>query len=451
MIVDTRFETLLHDRIGLDPASIGQASVQRAVEHRASKKTEGDLERYWQLLQVSPQEQQALIEAVVVPETWFFRYPESMALLAQRVQARLASRRDAMPLRIICLPCSTGEEPYSVAMALRDVGIGSTDVLIDALDISPVVIARAKAAVYGRNSFRTQSLAFRDRYFTPAPDTFVLSPSIRDAVTFRVENIFALSAQTTSQPYDIVFCRNLLIYFDPPTQVRALAALARLCRPDSELYVGPAEASLLTRSGYSPVGGHRTFAFHRKLAVVADSTLARGLPPSTLAAGMPARTADDGFSRAILSTAPVRVPRRLGAEASPGGERIRASALKKTMRPDVIAKPQVVAAVLPSGAAPTLAEVESLANLGQISLAQAAAQAVLARDGANADLFYLLGLCLDAQDDSAGAALHYRKALYLEPAHERALTHLAAILDARGEDTAAARLRQRAVRGKHHG
>lgn len=450
MTGDIRFETLLRERIGLDPASIGQFSVQRAVEHRAAKKTDGDLDRYWQVVQYSPDEQQALIEAVVVPETWFFRYPESMALLAQRATAMLARRLNHSPLRIICLPCSTGEEPYSVAMALREAGIDETDVEIDALDVSPVAIARAKTAVYGRNSFRTQSLAFRDRYFTPVPDAFALSSSIRDAVTFRVENIFALSAQTTAQPYDIVFCRNLLIYFDQPTQVRALAALARLCRADSELYVGPAEASLLTSSGYTPVGGHRTFAFHRKLAVMSDGA-GRATTDGALAGFTSPRASTDRPSGVSRSTGSTVFRASATNPVAPAPYRGRQSSLRPRAQAVASAAESAVSTAATSNASPTLADVESLANLGRIDQAQAAAQTVLARDGANAEVFYLMGLCLDAQDDSAGAALHYRKALYLEPAHVRALTHLAAILDADGDNSAAARLRQRAVRGNQHG
>ena len=92
---------------------------------------------YWQRLQQSPDELQALIEALVVPETWFFRHRDAFTALAEMAQderrARRGTVREAQPLRLLSLPCSTGEEPYSMAMTLFDAGFGADEFTVDAL------------------------------------------------------------------------------------------------------------------------------------------------------------------------------------------------------------------------------------------------------------------------------------------------------------------------------
>ncbi|NEM13145.1 MAG: chemotaxis protein CheR, partial [Xanthomonas perforans] len=116
---------------------------------------------YWLKVHNCASEQQALVEAVVVPETWFFRYPESFVALVNLARERSTQLAGARPLRILSLPCSTGEEPYSIAMALLDAGLPGDGFRIDAMDISEVNLQRAERALYGRNSFRGDDLSFR--------------------------------------------------------------------------------------------------------------------------------------------------------------------------------------------------------------------------------------------------------------------------------------------------
>ncbi len=182
---DSRFFSFLKERIGLDVTSVGEAIIERALRQRAASAKCPDSDAYWQLLVTSPQEQQALIEAVIVPETWFFRYPESFATLGRLARERITTLDGARPLRILSLPCSTGEEPYSIAMALIDAGIGVRQFKVDAIDISPVSIARAKHGVYGKNSFRGSDLSFRERFFTPVGESFEISDLVRGCIDFQ--------------------------------------------------------------------------------------------------------------------------------------------------------------------------------------------------------------------------------------------------------------------------
>ena len=423
MMQDRRFATFLRDRIGLDAGSIGLEGVQRAVKLRATEIAGGDLDRYWHALMASAEEREALVEAVVVPETWFFRYPESIEFLVSRVGELVARLGGDRVIRIITLPCSSGEEPYTLAMALLDAGFTPSQFSIVGLDVSVSVIDKAKRARYGKNSFRGESLLFQHRHFTLHGTEYVLSDTVKACVTFRCENLFDLSAETLVLPFDIVFCRNLLIYFDLETQTRALTVLTRLCRAEGDLFVGPAEASLLTRTGYKPRGSYRAFAFGAtRVAAATTSTTspARSEPKPML---------DRAFQAATW-------PR--SADAPSASERKAA-----------VFKPAMPAPPLPSTApqvTDVLKAIQDLADRGRLEEALALAADSIASGPANAELFYLMGLCLDAKGEGVQASIQYRKALYLDPAHIQALTHLAAILDANGDSAGAQRMRLRATR-----
>ena len=165
---------------------------------------------YWDLLLRSREELQHLIETVVVPETWFFRDPQAFpAMTAAAVQLR--SKDMSRPLRLLSLPCSTGEEPYTMAMALLDAGLPSRAFRIDGVDISTHSLGRARAGAFGRNSFRSRDLTFRDRHFEPVERGFRIRDTVRTPVHFHQGNMLDRDFLANADPYDVVFCRNLLI------------------------------------------------------------------------------------------------------------------------------------------------------------------------------------------------------------------------------------------------
>ena len=180
-------EQLLARSIGLDSNSIGISAVDRAVRERMRISRVPSIESYWDHLRDSSAELQELIETVVVPETWFFRDEESFTTLI-RTTLELQERTSAT-FRFLSIPCSTGEEPYSIAMALRDAGIARGRFHVDAVDISGRVLAHARRGIYGRNSFRSHNLAFRERYFRPVSEGYALVDSISLAVSFYQGNV----------------------------------------------------------------------------------------------------------------------------------------------------------------------------------------------------------------------------------------------------------------------
>jgi chemotaxis protein methyltransferase WspC len=243
------FEALLKRAIGLNPASIGPYAIPRAVYERMAACKLADEGSYLAFALGSRSELQALIDAIVVPETWFFRNAQAFAQVAGLFTA--ARPANGAELRILSLPCSSGEEPYSIAMALLDAGVAPRRFTIDAVDVSERSLALARRAIYGPNSFRGEDLRFRDRHFEVTASGYRLNDAARERVTFATGNLLAPHLLAGAQPYDVVFCRNLLIYFDSATQHRAIEILRRLLAPDGTLFVGPAEAGSLFGHGFA--------------------------------------------------------------------------------------------------------------------------------------------------------------------------------------------------------
>jgi len=412
---EQRFFDFLKERIGLDVASVGPAIIERAVRQRCNALYAHSSDEYWQKLQGSREEQQALIEAVIVPETWFFRYPESFATLVKLAKARLGQINGMRALRLLSLPCSTGEEPYSIAMALLDGGLAPHQFKVDGLDVSPLSVERARAASYGKNSFRGQHTEFRERHFHVEGDRYCLSERVREQVRLQVGNVLDPGLLAAEPPFDFVFCRNLLIYFDQPTQRQVFEVLKRLTHEEGVLFIGPAEGSLLGRLGMRSIGIPQSFAFSRQQEPEpAPLPVSLPKPPS-----LPLR--------APHPPAPAPRPRPFASRTAP-------------------APAPALDSVPLSDAASLLASIATLANEGKSAEARAACERYLQQHEPVAQVFYWLGLLSDVAGNAMEAQGFYRKALYLAPQHPEALAHLAALLASQGDVAGAQRLQARAVR-----
>ncbi|PQZ69408.1 chemotaxis protein CheR [Achromobacter sp. MYb9] len=413
------FSALLKRQMGLDSGSIGKAAVERAVRHRMGAVNAADERDYLMRVQASPAEMQQLIEAVIVPETWFFRYPESLAAMAALACGRLfaADVANDQVLRVLSVPCSSGEEPHSIAMALLDAGVPAARFQVDAVDISERMVEFARRGVYGRNSFRGDDLTYRDRHFTETPDGYQLSALARERVRIQQGNLFDPNLLLGAAPYDFVFCRNLLIYFDAATQERAVQVLRRFTRGDGVLFVGPAETSLMTARRLPAVPIARSFAFS-----------AQAMPPPAATYSPP--------KPIVHAWTPPRRP-----VAQPPAARL---PLPHAAIAPAFATPEPAP---PTGsAAAALRKIEALADQGRVGDALAQCRAHLEVHGASADALHLMGLLQDAAGDAREAQAAYRKALYLDPTHREALLHLAALIASAGDVEGARRLQARAAR-----
>ncbi len=404
-----RLAQILNRVIGLDTASIGVRALASAVGGRMAARGLASAEAYAGEVEANPLELRALIEAVVVPETWFFRDREAFSALGELGRQRAGLVGAAGRLRLISLPCSTGEEPYSLAMTLLDAGLPPAAFEIHAFDVSRAAIERALAGVYGRNSFRGDDLDFRSRHFVRAASGWRIRPEVADCVRFSEGNLLEIGASTAPASYDVVFCRNLLIYFDAESQRRAIRALGGLLKADGLLFVGPGDANLVLNAGFASVQRPLTFCFRQgpadqpaqPAARPARRTPPKAIPPQAAPARRP-------FSN-IASAPPAAAP----AEAQP-----------------------------PTG----LSEAQRLADLGRIGEAVRACEAELRQGAASVAAWRLLGVLREAENNPSRAVDCYRKALYLDPADAETLDHLALLLQRQGDVAGAGRVRERARR-----
>jgi len=410
------FEDLLKHTIGLDPASIGSSAIERAVQQRLSACNLSDTRAYWDCVRSSETELQALIEAVVVPETWFFRDREAFVALARVVRECLRTRSHGA-LRLLSLPCSTGEEPYSMAMALFDAGVPADSFRVDAIDVSGRALTRARHAVYGTNSFRGHDLAFRDKHFEPVPAGYRLADAVRQQVHFQQDNLLTTGALPGSEIYDVIFCRNVLIYFDRATQRRAIEVLARLLTAAGHLFTGPSETSALLNHGFASARVPRAFAVRKQAAVV---------PCASKPTAIPLVRSPAGPRLGPPRTPPVPPMRTSGATPA------------RAARPRPPSPP-------PAAPATGIDEAVRLADQGRMIEATAMCEEHLREHGPSAQAFHLKGLVCDAAGDEPAAGSCYRKALYLDPNHYDALIHLAFLLERQGNAEAQV-LRRRARR-----
>ncbi|WP_175841495.1 CheR family methyltransferase [Burkholderia arboris] len=459
---EARFRGWLLRETGIDPDSLGNDFLTRALTDRVhTLQADGErllsaarppvtpeaLDAYWQQLNASADERRALIELFVVPETWFFRDREAFATLARLAAERLAALPGRV-IRVLSAPCSTGEEPYSAAMALLDAGLEPASFAIDAIDLSARAIEQARLGCYGRNAFRGTATEFRSRYFTPTRDGWLLDDRVRACVQFSHANLVEPIVDTGIR-YDFVFCRNVLIYFDRDAQDRVIRSLDERLADDGTLFVGPAETGVAMRHGMRSARVPLAFAFQREPAgAAADACAAR--PVASLSVTAPYRRAERFTVAPLAATRPVLAvapPAWLGDAGQPFAApppAVRTAAFDA--RADLSVVTADPAAPVAEEAAPTLEDAQALANAGAFDEAERALAQFSARVGPHADAFYLNGLIADARGRAAEAGDFYRKALYLRPTHHEALTHLATLLDVGGDRAGAQWLLERARR-----
>ncbi len=409
-----QIENLLRQAMGLDAATIGSSLIERAVRARMRTCEITKMGDYWQVLKSSPAEWDALVESVVVTETWFFRDRNSFQTLVRLVFDEWLPANPTSSLRLLSLPCSSGEEPYSMAMALIDAGFPANRFKIDAVDISARALACAERSVYGKNSFRGQDLDFRTRYFQPVAEGHVLDASVRSHASFQRGNILDDKCLMGVEAYDFIFCRNLLIYFDTPTQSKALLKLRQLLAPSGMLFLGPAELPLALDNGF--VSAHLPLSFACRSPDSAKKA-SEQRPPS---------------AQSVVKQNP---PQPQLHPPAP-------SAATRKLPPNL---------KFPSTATLSLADLDrarQLADAGRLEEAAEICETHLREHGVSAKAYYLLGLVRNAAGADSQAGEFYRKALYLEPNHYETLMQWASLSKKIGNGNHARILQERAERVK---
>ncbi len=191
----------------------------------------------------------ALMDRLAVPETFFWRQPEQIVAVARTLVPRLRAARPAhpeRPLRIWSAACCSGEEPLSIAIALAEEGLlDGAPIEIVASDGSAAMIERARRGVYGERSFRNLPAHLRSRYFERDGQGWRVDPKLHERVRWSVANLVDPDAVRPLAASDVIFCRNVFIYFADETVARVARSFGEAMREPGYLFLGAAES--LTR------------------------------------------------------------------------------------------------------------------------------------------------------------------------------------------------------------
>jgi chemotaxis protein methyltransferase WspC len=407
-------EKLVRERTGIDVESLGPTAFRTAVENRMKAATTAKPGDYLSLLRRDAAEWVALLDSLVVPESWFFRGGRPLFdALAKRLMEVAATRGE--PARALSIPCGIGEEPYSLAIALRDYGAEPASVAIEGWDISPAHLARAATGRYRAFSFRHMEAGTREHHFhETTPGEWTLRPEIRRRVCVHNHNLAGAEKRNVEPPFDVILCRNVFIYLADEAKKQAIANLERWLAPDGWLCVSHAEADRLPRDRFTPEGPMK-FLIYRRGASGAVSVARKSV---------------------VSGTSPQRPP-------TP--ERARPAATTAATHAKPAARPRSSTALDP------LLAVRQLADQGQLDDALDACSRITNGRQATAAAYGLLGVIHLAKGNANDAFDAFTRSLYLDPNHAESLEHLAGLCEQRGDRSRAAVLRKRLARGGRGG
>ena len=185
---------------------------------------------------------QDVINYLTTNESFFYREFNQIQDLVKKVKASSSS------VSILCAPCATGEEPYSIAMALLEEGVSAHNFSITGIDISSNAIEKSLEGIYNENTVRNLSQSIRETYFVKQDDTYKINREIKSKVQFKCVNIFEKEFDALGK-FDYIFSRNMLIYFDEQTKKKAQDAFkTHLKNQDEPIFYGHADFPSLKRS-----------------------------------------------------------------------------------------------------------------------------------------------------------------------------------------------------------
>ncbi|MBW2304429.1 MAG: protein-glutamate O-methyltransferase CheR [Deltaproteobacteria bacterium] len=189
----------------------------------------------------------SLIEELTVNETYFFRdFPQLQGFAEVVLPIYLEKKRSAgqFTLKIWSAACSTGEEPYTLSIILREMieDYDLWDLRIDATDIDRRVLRQARLGLYGDRSMKDTPVPYRTKYFQKTSDGWRILPSVKKCVTFEQLNLADRSIMRRKKGYDFIFCRNVLIYFNDVSRKRVVANLYDALLPGGYIFLGHSES-----------------------------------------------------------------------------------------------------------------------------------------------------------------------------------------------------------------
>lgn len=391
----------LRRRLGLDPESIGEITLNHAIDEACSTLQCADTSALLARIERDDRDWQRFVDCMVVPETWLFRSPEQFDDLVRFAREQLASRR---PLRILSLPCATGEEAYSIAATLLAQGLGPGAFDILGIDVSERAVASAVAARFRPSAARGR--AIDSNWFDRDGDCWVPTSAVQRHVRFRCGNLLAPDCFQLGERFDVVFFRNLLIYLDADARKVALGQILRVLDTPGLVLAGQAENLSAIDPRLQPLAGYGPLTFSQA-APAAVATPRHAVPVRA--------------ARATQSETPTRSrPRPAPAQPVPA--------------------PSIVPPV------DTIAQARQAADAGEFERARLLCLQVLAVQPESAAAWLLRGLIAMGENDLDEAEQALVRASYLDRNDAEAMQYRIALAERRGRTDEAAQLRSRMSR-----
>jgi len=417
---------LLHDAAGLAFDASRRESLSYSVTERMRASGCTDVLAYLALVRDNDKERQSLLDEVTIPETHFFRNPPQIRALRQHVLPEILRLATATKrLRIWSAGCSTGEEPYTLAMLVRELlpAAAGWDVQIIATDVSNRALAAARAGRYAERSFVMTDPIDLKRFFTLDTEagSWQVRDEVRELVEFRHHNLVTEPPPFEPGQLDLVFCRNVTIYFDRDTTKALMRRLHGCLRDGGYLFLGHAETLWQVTDAFSLVSLGDAFVYRRQ----PDSGERRRVLPDR-------RTEDE--------PRPTRADRRRGPDDRRDADVVEP---KRALRPPPVVPPRTTPARslprhAPAPSDPLVAVRAAVAAGRYAEAADLAAECGIA-EPLRSEAHYLHGLALTNLGRDSEALVVLRKAVYLDPQDGFAHFLLGGALERCDETIAAAR------------
>lgn len=367
--------------------------------------------RYLERITADQDEFQCLVNLLTINETYFFREPQQLRLLTEQLMPRFLIRYDGQaPVRILSAGCSSGEEPYSLAMSLRERYGESLPRFcsFSGVDIDSTVLAKARNGRYGEFSFRGVSPEIRARYFEKTAAGWQVQQDIRSLVSFQELNLLAREMPHDIGGFDIIFFRNVSIYFDEPTRRQIQQNLSSLMKADGILIVGCAETIANDLGVFEMVEEEGLFYF------------IKGSPP------LPEQRALPGSSKGQKAVAQVSQQQTpdlpLPVLTLPEGWKTAPAVLQSIddisrliqgkQYDQALLQLEARLQVDPSEQAALLLKALIMLNRKQLDRTQSLARQVLEKDPWSVDAFLLLGLAAKWNEQPDEAVTWFKQAAY---------------------------------------
>jgi chemotaxis protein methyltransferase CheR len=454
-----RFRAAVASRLGLQFDDTRLPWLAEVLRRRADVQQQ-TAEAYVARLEHGPwrNELSALAQELTVAETYFFRNADQFRALREHVwPERLRAQATARRVRVLSAGCASGEEPYSIAMSLHDwLPDAGWRLSIRAVDLNPVSLDKARRARYSTWSLRETPSEQRQRWFRADGSEWLLDDTIRGCVAFEEGNLYQDDDQLWSAgAYDVVFCRNVLMYFSPIAARAVVARIARSLAPGGYLFLGHAETLRGLSQAFHLRHTQGAFYYQRKdegepLRAIEAADAAQGHTVPALAAAV----AGAQSWVEVIGKAAQRVhtlAAQAGASVSrpvvqAGRQRARALELLREERyAEALDEVQGWSSGLAGDIEALLLQAVLLLHGGRLGEAEDLCHRLLVLDELNAGAHYVLALCREAASDPRGAAEHDEAAAYLDPEFAMPRLHLGLLARRAGDRQAQRREFERAL------